>query len=606
MSAKSAPELRPYQTAAIQSVVDAMGEGQNRVLIQMCTGAGKTVFFAALPQSAEIRDWLETFPPKERKVLIIAHREELLTQAVDKIQKANPNVRVGIEQADQYASMFCDVVVASIQTLQSQKFKRLHRLMKRHAFRIVIVDESHHASAATYRTALAHLGFLPMADASDEENTDVASYDDVDKMTAALAGWDAIAPKDRLLIGVTATPNRSDSVGLSCVFQTLAFQYGVRDAINDGWLVPVVPWVIETGTSLDAVRTNRGDFNQRELQDAVNHEQRNKLGVAGWKEHADDLSTLAFTVGVEHAHALAEEFRKVGVAAIALSGETPKIDRRQALEAYSNGRIKVIANAQLFTEGTDLPITACILHAKPTKSATLYTQMSGRALRLYPGKTHAVLIDLVDVARRHSLQAAPVLYGLPPGLRAQGNDLRKVADALEAIQAKHPGFMVGAEAMTLEDMAARAHTFDIWSVPSLGDVGSNLAMNWIKVGEDSYRLQYPWEETTEMLLVEKDLLGKFTVVLSKRSKDKEKGGSLARTLAKGLLSAQAALQTAETFLTTDRRAVMRLKDREAAWRSRPASSRQMAILQKMKAPVHPGMTAGSASDLIDIGFARKR
>jgi superfamily II DNA or RNA helicase len=143
----------------------------------------------------------------------------------------------------------------------------------------VVVDEAHHAAAASYRTALAHLGFLPLEVSSESGELEAPTHDDVAKMKASLAGWDARAPKDRLLIGVTATPNRSDAIGLECVFQTIAYSYGLKQAIEDGWLVPPVPWVIETKTSLDQVRTTAGEFNQKDLAEAVNTPERNALAL---------------------------------------------------------------------------------------------------------------------------------------------------------------------------------------------------------------------------------------------------------------------------------------------------------------------------------------
>ncbi|HMJ04004.1 MAG TPA: DEAD/DEAH box helicase, partial [Conexibacter sp.] len=444
----SAPTLRPYQRNALDAIVThaqlAIREalGCNRLLVKKPTGTGKTVMFAAMLQWPAIAKWLETFPANERKMLVIAHREELLDQAADKIQKQNKGLVVSIEQGDRYASPYSDVVIASIQTLAAMKFRRLHRLLRKHTFRIVVVDEAHHAAASTYRTALVHLGFLPAADADEaHEDVEAPMYDDVAVMEQALAGWDAQAPKDRLLVGVTATPNRSDSIGLNCVFQTLAYSYALKQAIDDGWLVPITPWVVESNTSLDSVRTSHGDFNQKDLANTVNTPERNRMAVAAWHEHAAGLSTIAFTVDVQHAHDLAAAFAEAGVKAAAVSGETPKEERRGILAAFTRGDLQVITNCMVLTEGTDLPRTGCILHAKPTKSSTLYEQMTGRGLRIHPGKTECVVIDIVDVARRHSLQTAPVLYGLPPGIAVKdGTPLQAVLDELEALRERYPNF----------------------------------------------------------------------------------------------------------------------------------------------------------------------
>lgn len=613
MPTVAAPTLRPPQRAALEAVVtaarpgqDGRLEGQNRLLVKMPTGTGKTVTFAALRQWDAIRAWLEQFPENDRRILVIAHREELLDQAADKFHAANPGAMISIEQGDRHANRYGDVVIASIQTLQAMKFRRLKRLISQRPFRVAIVDEAHHAAASTYRSALVHLGFLPPATASESGDLEAANFDDVAMMTQALEGWDAQAPKDRLLLGFTATPNRSDAVGLGCVFQSIAFSYALKQAIDEGYLVPPVPWVIESDVNLDDVKTTAGDFNQKQLAKAVNNARRTQLAIAGWQERSYGKPTIAFTVDVAHAHAVAEAFRAVGVRAVAISGETPKEERRQMLRQYQARQIDLVANCMVLTEGTDLPLTECILHLKPTKSATLYEQMTGRGLRLWDGKTHCDVIDVVDVAKRHSLQTAPVLYGLPPSLVVDGKRLDEAVDELEALKEKHPSLnvdeLLAGGRLTLAQLAARAATFDIWTVPSLGALGAALTMNWIKTGEGTFRLQYPWADGTEILVVQEDVLGHFDISVTLRPK--EGGHARQRTVASQIPSALEALTLAEVFVQQERREVVRLKDRDATWRGRPASPKALRYARKLGAPVHPGMSAGEVSNLIDLAKER--
>jgi len=605
----TAPTLRPYQVAQLDAIAAGLAAGTNRLLVKSPTGTGKTVTFAAMLKHPPIVRWLEQFRPADRKMLIVAHRDILLDQAAEKIHAANPHLMVTIEQGERHASPHADVIIASIQTLSAQHFRRLERLLARTQFRIVIVDEAHHAAASTYRAALGCLGFLPTAEEMDgRQNIEAASYEDVVDMEAALKDWDARAPKDRLLVGMTATPNRSDAIGLGCVFQSIAYSYALKDAIADGWLVPIMPWSIETTTSLEEVHLARGDFNQRELADAVNTDRRNDLAVAAWREHAEHMPTLAFTVDVAHAHALALAFADAGYLAVAVSGETPTDVRRRLLKDFQHGKIEVITNCMVLTEGTDLPRAACILHAKPTKSATLYEQMTGRGLRLFPGKDHCVVIDLVDVARRHSLQAAPVLFGLPPSLLAKGQRLEALAEDLDELINKHPGFDVShaleGQHLTLAQLEAAASTFDIWSIPELGTFGVGRAMNWIKLGPDIYRLRYPWADGIETLQVSRDLLGKWEIVLTLAPSNH--GPKRQRTLATGFIFESVAGETAERFVLQDRRSVMKLKDREAPWRARPASTKQLGLLKRLRVPAIPkACTMGQASDLIDLAQARR-
>lgn len=613
------PTLRPYQIDMLEAIAAAWIGGQNRLLCKAPTGTGKTVTFAALLPFLERR--FEVLLPayRERKgarMLVIAHREELLDQAAEKIQRANPGLIVAIEQGERRAPRASDVIVASIQTLAAMKFRRLIRLLQAHTFRLVIVDEAHHAAASTYRTALVHLGFLPPADASDRENLEAADFDDVATMQAALVGWDTRAPTDRLLVGVTATPNRSDAIGLGCVFQTIAYSYALKAAIDDGYLVPITPWVIETETSLDQVRTTAGDFNQKDLGATVNTPARNALALAAWQEHAEGRPTIAFSVDVAHAHDLCRTFEAAGVPARAVSGETPKDDRRLILQSFRDRRIDVLTNCMVLTEGVDLPMASCILHAKPTKSATLYEQMTGRGLRLDADKTDCVVIDLVDVARRHSLQSSPVLYGLPPGLIAKGEKLEGLLAALEEFRAKYPTIDVdgtmAAGHLTLAQLQARAHTFDIWQVPDLGPYREVVTLNWLRGTGDRFSLSYPWEDGTERVTVEPTMLGRFEVALTCRQVVERAPGQQAlvqvrqRTIAADLPDATTALGLAERFVQEERRQVVRLKGREAPWRVRPASPKQRDLLTKWRVPYAQTITAGQASDLIDLAKARRR
>lgn len=598
----SAPILRPYQRDTQDAIWCAYQKGANRILIQKATGLGKTVTFASLPKHPQIAAWLAQFAERDRRMLVLAHREELIQQAAEKLHHANPDLYIGVEQGDVAAAPFSDVVIASVQTLAAKNYRRLDKLLARRPFRIVVVDEAHHAAAGTYRNCLMRLGFLPQT----EEGADDEDLPDAATLAEALRAWETVAPKDRILVGVTATPNRTDSVGLGCVFQTIAYTYPIKRAIDDQWLAPITPWSVDSATDLGDVAVRRGEFDARQLSKAVNTEDRNRIAVAAWLEKAKGRQTIAFTVDVAHAHAVAQAFTDAGIWANAISGETPKEMRRQLLKDYSAGKFPVLTNCMVLTEGTDLPATSCILHLKPTRSATLYEQMTGRGLRLHPGKVDCVVIDVVDIARQHSLQTAPVLYGLPP-LKPEGKSLKEVADALEALQQDYPLLDVekvlaaAGGRMTLEQLRAKATAFDVWTVPELGADGEGLSLAWIKVGQGVYRIQYPWGDGTEVMKVERTVLGRFDVSVTLRSDV----GVRQRTVAADVDSARAALRIAESFVQMERRIVTRLKDKDAFWRKRPASPKQLKLLSRRRIPFRRGLTMGEASELIDIANARR-
>lgn len=616
---------RQYQDDCKAAIWNRFTAGINRQLVQQATGTGKTIVFTGLRGTYEpVLKWLETYPEAQRRMLVIAHREELLDQAADKMRRVAPKLMIGIEQGERRASVHSDVVIASIQTLAAESggipFRRLQRFLRVGPFRVVVIDEAHHASAATYRNALVHLGFLPPADATDEKNIEAADWDDVVKMREALQGWDKIAPKDQLLLGVTATPNRSDAIGLDCVFQELVFAYPIKQAIADGWLVPITPWVAETDVDLDAVKITAGEFNQKQLAEAVNNELRNQCALALWNEKAAGRPTLGFTVDVAHAHAMADLFNAAGVPSVAISGKTPKEERRQILGADGNytqgdfyrGRYKVVFNCMVLTEGTDLPFVSAILHLKPTKSATLYEQMTGRGLRLNEGKTDCVVLDVVDIARKHSLQTTPVLFGLPPGLMVNGQDPRDVEKELNTLKEDYPAFnaeeYLKGRRVTLADLKTKATTFNIWTIPSMGPLASAVTLNWIPGGTDVYRLSYPWMDGSELLIVQRNMLGKFEVSATLRPKN---GGIVRqRTIVSGEASALEALMKAEQFVKIERGSAASMRDKNASWRKKAASPGQMGLLRKWRVPFNmadlmkPG-GSGHASDLIDLAVQRR-
>jgi ATP-dependent helicase IRC3 len=269
----------------------------------------------------------------------------------------------------------------------------------------------------------------------------------------------------------------------------------------------------------------------------------------------------------------------------------------------------------VLTEGTDLPVTGCVLHAKPTKSATLYEQMTGRGLRLFPGKTDCIVIDLVDVARRHSLQTAAVLYGLPPGLKAQGKTLDQLEELYEELQGK--GVRMGEmERLTLEDLQARATTFDIWTVPEMGQYGEGLMLRWLRLDEEKFRVTYPVEGGNEAITVGRDVLGRFEVTLAKSTKEGDTWhNGPARQMAAGIVTATDALQLAERFVQQQRQSAARLRSDAAPWRQGKPTEKATrylkslvgpAVWQQVVAPKLKTMTAGEVSDMIDLAKARRR
>lgn len=350
-------DLRPYQHDALASIRDSWRR-HRRLLAVLPTGTGKTVLFAKTAE--EMRP--------QGRVFVLAHREELIRQAVDKITAwttLSTAVEMGAERAEGIFGASADVVVASVQSLS-----RRSRLARFNAaeFALVIVDEAHHATADTYGRILDHFG-------------------------------------NARILGVTATPDRLDGQGLGRIFEHLAFAYELRDAIEDGWLAPIRQHRVEVDVDLSAVRTVAGDLHEGDLEHALLGDAALHGIAAPIAQHAGARPTLTFAVTVAHARALAEVLavyadpERIAV----LSGDDDRQKRRETLAAFAAGDIQHLVNCALFTEGFDEPSIACVAIARPTKSRALYAQMIGRGTRLAPGKRGLLVLDFKGNAGRHAL-----------------------------------------------------------------------------------------------------------------------------------------------------------------------------------------------------------
>jgi superfamily II DNA or RNA helicase len=368
---------RPYQLDFIAGIREAWRSGAQRVAGVMATGGGKTVVFSELAD-----------PP----MLIIAHRTELIDQAIAKAQKQNPHLSVGRMQGPikQWRS---DIVVGSVQTCSrpgALKYLAARR------WELVVCDECHHISAASYQTILNEVG--------------------------------AFRPGGPRLLGVTATLDRGDGLALGDTFEVVAEpQIGLIDLVRQGWLVrPRGIRVRIRELETDAVGKVAGDFNQGRLGAAMHAAMAPQKLVAAWEEHAKGRQTIAFMPTVAVSIEVAEAFRAAGHRFVHLSDKTPKRDRAAILAAYRRGEVTGLCNVGLFSEGTDLPTTECVI-VKMTMSSVSYQQQVGRGLRLHDPadcecpvqpcafgvKRDCIILDPAGVAKRHTLATLVSLAGAP-------------------------------------------------------------------------------------------------------------------------------------------------------------------------------------------------
>lgn len=369
---------RPYQLDAQKALLDGWNRGtHNRLAVVLPTGSGKTVVFAHL-----IRQ-------KGARTLVIAHREELINQAADKIREVAPDLKVGIVKAEKNEHQDADVIVASIQTLAVQRRREAIT-----GIGMVIVDECHHAAAPTYRTVLEHFG-----------------------------AWRGLP-----VAGFTATMTRQEG-GLADVWQDVVFVRDIVEMITDGYLCDVRgKRVVVDGLDLDAVKTRNGDLQEGQLGDALDESGAADVVADAYREHAADRPGVVFTPTVASAQSMAEALNTAGITAEPVWGDMGREERTAALKRYDTGDTQVLTNCMVLTEGFDAPQTSCAVIARPTRSPGLYCQMAGRALRLHPGKQDALLLDVMGASTRHKLASIVDLTGQS---EAEPKDGQSLSEAIE-------------------------------------------------------------------------------------------------------------------------------------------------------------------------------
>jgi len=357
--------LRPYQQAALDGIRQAFdADAATAALVVLPTGTGKTIVFA---QAIAER-------PEGTRALVLAHREELIWQAAQKIE-AVAGERPEIEMAEfQAGTRLLDtgVVVSSIQTQNAgERGKGRMTRFNPHDFSLVVVDEAHHATAKSYRRVIDYYRQNPAC----------------------------------RILGVTATPDRNDEEALGQIFDTVAYDYEIIDAIHDGWLTPITQRAVAVdGLDFSGIRTTAGDLNGADLARVMEYEEALHGIATPTIELAAGRKTLVFAASVAHAERLTEIFnRHAPGCAEFVTGKTPKDRRRQIFQAYADGDLQILVNVGVATEGFDEPGIQVVAMARATKSRSLYAQMAGRGTRSLPG-----LVDAHDTAeaRRAAIVAS--------------------------------------------------------------------------------------------------------------------------------------------------------------------------------------------------------
>ena len=343
-------KLRPYQEEARVKVQEEWERGVDKTLLVLPTGCGKTIVFSKI---------IEDRVKKGDRVLILAHRSELLEQASDKLKKST-GLNTALEKADSTSKdTWFRVVVGSVQTLQREK--RLNQFDKDH-FDTIVIDEAHHCISNSYQNVLNHF----------------------DKAK---------------VLGVTATPDRGDMKNLGTYFESLAYEYKIVDAIKEGYLSQIQSLTIPLNLDLSGVSTQNGDFKASDVSNALDPylEQIADEMV----KHCKDRKTVVFLPLVATSQKFRDILNSKGFKAAEVNGESK--DRAQVLEDFDKDKYNVLCNSMLLTEGWDCPSVDCVIVLRPTKVRALYSQMVGRGTRLHPGKENLLLLDFLWHVEKHEL-----------------------------------------------------------------------------------------------------------------------------------------------------------------------------------------------------------
>ena len=355
--------LRQYQKDTLNDIIRSQRDGNKNILLQAATGSGKTVMASA---------FVNHMIKQNKNVLFLAHRRELITQCSDKLTKEG--IKHGIIMAGETAQFWHNTQVASIDTLRSRSItNKTEELPKAD---LVIIDEAHRSLSKTY---LKIIGMYA----------------------------------DSQVLGLTATPVRSDGRGLGHIFSDMVQAPSIGELIRQGHLVGC-EYFAPTIPDLNGIQSHMGDYNSTELASRMDKPKLIGDIVSSWKKIGNNKKTIVFASSVAHSKNIAESFIDIGIKAAHIDGTTDHTERQRVLDEFNNGDMKIICNCMVLTEGFDCPPAEVCVLARPTKSLGMYIQMVGRVLRPFEGKKHATVIDHSGAVYTHGFVEDDIEWVLDP------------------------------------------------------------------------------------------------------------------------------------------------------------------------------------------------
>jgi superfamily II DNA or RNA helicase len=350
--------LRPYQQEALDIIKNIQPKGTS--LIALPTATGKTLIFAALSAQTSGR------------VLIVVPSTELRIQAINKLKDTDSILDVGSVQAS-LNEVENKVIVSTRQSLTHIKSTRIEQMLNNGEFEYVIFDEAHQAPNQLIKI--------------------------INKLNS-----------NAKILGFTATPYNKECID---IFGEPAYRKSIYEMIMTDFLCEPIAFQISTKTNLNDVKIIAGEFNQKQLENAVNNNERNRILIESYKKYASDRkSTLVFASGIAHSNDLAQEFTDNGIYCKSIDSTLSDEERNNILEEFKSGKLPVIVNCMILTVGFDHPPIDCLILARPTKSRILYEQILGRGLRLFNNKENCLIIDVQDIIRNHDLMDISSVFNM--------------------------------------------------------------------------------------------------------------------------------------------------------------------------------------------------
>jgi len=423
-------ELRPYQLEAIESVNNLQPNFNG--ILSLSTGTGKTVIMASIANEVKTR------------CLIVVQSKELRDQTKEKLYNTNPDLDVGLVQAS-LNQISNKIVIATRQSLSSAKSTRLERMSEYGDFELVFFDECHVAIGQIKKI--------------------------IDKLNPNIK-----------VIGLSATPIAQD---MKKVFHGIIYEKGLLEMINSNYLCEPKAIYVYSDVDLSNVKTVAGEFNQRQLEDAVNTENRNDIITDAYLKYASDRkSTIVFASGIAHARDICQAFKDKNVVCDYIDSTIEDYQRDLVISNFKQGKLPVIVNVGVLTTGFDFEPTDCILMCRPTKSKILYTQIIGRGLRTSEGKSNCLIIDVVDIVRKHDLMTMTDIFGV------EIKDQETLTEAIER-EEKNKAEKLEREELAkqkeIERLALIAEELKLFKT-NMSEYFSEAYWDWYKCDRDTFAL----------------------------------------------------------------------------------------------------------------------